>query len=418
MEDKEILEFSVTHNQEDENESDEDDENWEKEYQLLQCVKFKPKIKLICSPSFDANNFICFITEIGEVYFKGELEKYNYKEFTKIENISNIIFAGCGEGYVMLIDNENNLFGCGVDYGQSGLNKYNTELFNDIKEFTRFKVQIKDRIKLLHCGPDTIIIVTMDNKILFVGNSEVLNGKKEHIYEFKYFENNLPEINDLQCGFYHSIILDYNGNIYGSGSNKKGQLGFEDLEIELNTFQKLNVDFKVKKIKTKPNETVLLNYFNEIYICGNNNYRNAKPTIGFIKINLNLPFNIHSIKFLHSNEDLLFLLVNKNKFYYYLNHNKTIKEINAKFNRNWKYKHLGIIGEGDIPSFFAIGCDYKINKRIYNDTNSEEFKQKLFLQTLMNAENNFIDIEIVNEEIKRRNTIVDCNLDKIKKRKM
>ncbi|KAL9649601.1 hypothetical protein ABK040_003278 [Willaertia magna] len=277
----------------DENESDKDDENWEKEYQLLQCVKFKPKIKLICSPSFDANNFICFITEIGEVYLKGELEKYNYKEFTKIENISNIIFAGCGEGYVMLIDHENNLFGCGVDYGQSGLNKYNTEHLNDIKEFTRFNVQIKDKIKFIHCGPDTIIIVTMDNKILFVGNSEVLNGKKEHIYEFKYFENNLPEIKDLQLyliepkqcrGNFHHYYRHYqqnnndNSNINNNDNNsnnalenvktiKRFQLFNEKQQFNdfLNELKKHFEDFSFEKykLKYKDNENDWIEISNE-----------------------------------------------------------------------------------------------------------------------------------------------------------
>ncbi|KAL9649594.1 hypothetical protein ABK040_003271 [Willaertia magna] len=270
MSENEIFELKLITNNEEE---DNDDINSSSEVFKAKCIletshlEFKPKIKLICSPTFGANKFLCFITEIGDVYLKGELGKYNFKEFTKIENISNIKFAGCGEDFILLIDNENNFFGCGTDYGQSGLHKYNSNFYK-ILEFKKFNVDIKDKIKFIRCSTEIVIIVTMENKILCVGNLETLFGEYEHIDEFKYLENNLQEIKDLQCGDYHSIILDYNGNVYGAGSNRDGQLGFEDFTIKLNTFQKLNVDFKVKKIMTAPDVTFLLNYFNEIYSCG------------------------------------------------------------------------------------------------------------------------------------------------------
>ncbi|KAL9654357.1 hypothetical protein ABK040_010385 [Willaertia magna] len=421
---QEIIHHELFHHYyDDENEEEEQENNdyylkWNV-YDEINYLKFKPSIKIICVPIFDVNGFILFVTQTGNVFLKGELANYKFEKFTKIKELKNIKFAASGEDFIVLIDNENKLFGCGAFLNHFALNKYYKNCSNENNgefstKFKEFKFKINENIKSLICGPDIIIIVTENNKILFTGNSLVLNGNSKYTTKFKFIENKL-NIKDLKCGYYHSILLDYNGDIYGTGLNENGQLGLQDFTMKLKTFQKLNVNFKVKKIMTTSHGTLLLNNYNEIYGSGyisyNNRKNNMQPMIDFTKINLNIE-NIYSIKFLTSNKEMTFILVNKTKFYYFVN--LVITKLEIKFKKEWKYYFLEKTEDG----VYIIGSDFKINRKIYSLSHSF----KLILQQALQNKS-FTDIEINtmidqndNFEIKKRNNIQNNNKS-IKKRK-
>ncbi|KAL9655197.1 hypothetical protein ABK040_008972 [Willaertia magna] len=380
-----------------------------------------PSINLICSPSFHRNAFTIIVTHAGDVYLKGCFGESYFHNFTKIKNLSNIKFAGCGENYALFIDDNNKLFGCGIDYGQFGSTIDNVdeddvaffEMTVDIKQY----LEIKDKIKFIHCSSEITIIVTMDDNILFGGNSIVFNGKCEYVSGYKKLEN-VPrtDIKDLKCGLFHSILLDYFGNVYGSGKNISGQLGLEDFTIILNSFQKLNIPFKVKQVMPTLNGTLLLNFNNEIYGSGSL-YLYDPPLTGFVKINL-FKDTIYSLKFLSVDDDRIYILLNKNKFYMIdykeIGKNNDIKPINVNFTKNWNYYYFEL---SDSSFLYLIGSDYKINKRYYSNNN--EIKKKLLKQLTNNEMNQFVDINILFEEneLKRINNYSN-ECDKIKKRKL
>jgi alpha-tubulin suppressor-like RCC1 family protein len=55
--------------------------------------------------------------------------------------------------------------------------------------------------------------------------------ENHYIFSFRRTLLNLPPIKYITCGFKNSLFLDYNGDVWGAGSNKNGQLGISTQAI-------------------------------------------------------------------------------------------------------------------------------------------------------------------------------------------
>ncbi|KAL9651524.1 hypothetical protein ABK040_001470 [Willaertia magna] len=231
------------------------------------------KIKQISS-TIDS---ILILTTDFEIYLKGKIGNYNFSNFTKIENFKNIKHIACGEQFILLFDEFNNVFIC----GELSITKFNY--------FTKFDTIKNDEINFISCGAD-VAIITKNNKLLVCGLLEPFNGKdftKED--GFTIFENlkNFTNIKDFQIGYYHSVLLNNFGDIYGSGKNECGQLGNTGKDIVIKEYTKLNVPFKVKKIAVYTMGTLLLNFNNEVFKSGENVPVGKSKICAFTKIILN-----------------------------------------------------------------------------------------------------------------------------------
>ncbi|KAL9648222.1 hypothetical protein ABK040_009226 [Willaertia magna] len=330
----------------------------------VQNINFNLKIKFIST----ILETILIVTEINEVYLKGTLGYYKFEnEFTKINlNISTIKFMGINFFYSILIDENNYLYCCGMDYGQFGVEleeyDFSSEMkYNDYPEFKKF-IKIKEDIKFITCGEDIVFIVTKDNDILVGGETRILNGKRENVIGYNKIEN-IPqvEIKDLKCSTHHCILLDYDGNIYGSGKNNFGQLGTNNYNMVLQNFTNLKAPFKVKQILCPDGGTLLLSDENEIYGCG---FRNLGFYFnGFTKINVNIP-NYDSIKLCFSFTNVTAIRVD-NDFYYkkslmLFSDKKEYKLLNNIRDKKWKYYFLTLLDDCDI---LIIKSNHKINRR-------------------------------------------------------
>ncbi|KAL9655185.1 hypothetical protein ABK040_008960 [Willaertia magna] len=348
----------------------------DEEKSLAENIDFKGKIKFIYGSAFNMLSVAIIVTDIGEVFLKGNISDYDYENFTKLTDLFNIKFAGCGEDYIILIDDENNLFGCGKNYGQLNYNK-------NLQYFNKFycSIQIKEEIKFIRCGSDFTIIVTTNNKILYGGNSDALNGEIDCIRGYKLIENTPQvDIKDIKAGYYHTILLDSFGNVYGSGKNDDGQLGFESSITHVKHYTKLNTPRKVKAIHCTTNGTLLLSYYNEIFLC-----EFDKNTKGFSKINLSINDGIQTLKFITSNDYNSNILVN-NEIYTISFTNGTAEMIKQDFKltKDWLYKNVVLCGSTTL----YIGSDYKINNI---NSSKKKICNRLYLQQL-NKENPFLDL--------------------------
>ncbi|KAL9656359.1 hypothetical protein ABK040_005125 [Willaertia magna] len=356
-------------------------------------------------------DFILLLTDNGHVYFKGELKELKYLDnFTKIESILSIIkYIASGEDFIILIDQFNKIF----VYGEFGKENY--------KKFTEIgKIVNNDEIKFISCGADIVIVVTQKNELIIGGCLQAFNGQEnieltnttdgfikiDNVCQIK------SEIKDLQCGYYHTIVLDYNGNIYGSGENMNGQLGLgkSNEDTVLSTLTRLNVPFKVKKIATTPEGTLLLNYHNELYGSGENTatqlgisdtlniYEFTKIVIDNICVDNN-DYNICVdnnngpliIKKLFQSAWSLTVILTENDGFYFTGQNtfegfRKLKEI--KDYKNWKYNYalLGIKESNDFVYLFQT--NYKINEK-------QKRKNKLLFKKLLNPQNNNLLHDII-----------------------
>ncbi|KAL9656686.1 hypothetical protein ABK040_002956 [Willaertia magna] len=248
----------------------------------------------------------------------------------RIDIFSNAKFVGTGESFIIVIDENNNIFGCGSNVGQFGTKSI---IYTKFEQVMTLK---NENIKFITCNSDSAFIVTLDNKILFGGNSKALNGLNESVTGYKVIES-VPkvEIKDLKAGFGHAILLDYFGNVYGSGENKEGQLGLDYNAILPSSFTKLNVPFKVKKISCCETGTLLLSKEYELYACG---YYFKEKSRGFKKVNLGLG-PIHSFRFFQQGYE--HPVISLNNEIYCLKNYKLFKEGKKKF----KKLEIGLIGE-------------------------------------------------------------------------
>ncbi|KAL9655936.1 hypothetical protein ABK040_007557 [Willaertia magna] len=416
------------------NESDQEDEDAIEDYEF---VFNEDNIKQIYSNAFFNDEFVVILTQTGNVYCKGyvgenaEFEGSGDLEnngFQKIKQISNAKFMATGMNFIIVIDEKNNIYGCGCDYGQFGNFKK--------KEFSKFtKIMtlqnVEMNIKFITCGSESVFIITKNNKILFGGDSTVINGKEQPIIGFQEIIELPNKIKDLKAGFSHAILLDYFGNIYGSGKNNEGQLGLENFNEILTCFTKLNVPFKVKKIACCATGTLLLsgnnndnsnynnNYYNnELYASGFNDYH-EKQIIGFKKITLfGLEKSICSFRFLQQGHEFAYFSLN-NEFYCLDNENlftkENCKKLENKLTRKWKYQCVVVFED----FYFFIGSNCKVNGKLKNC----KVYERLYLQLLDNISNCLFDITIIvnNDDkiiMKRKDTTTSLQNNDLKKRKI
>jgi len=72
------------------------------------------------------------------------------------------------------------------------------------------------------------------------------------------------------CISSHSFIISQNGAVFGSGSNKDGQLGVGNYTRSFSTPQEIKFDQKIKQIATGINHSLFLDENGVVYSCGNN----------------------------------------------------------------------------------------------------------------------------------------------------
>ncbi|KAL9655226.1 hypothetical protein ABK040_009001 [Willaertia magna] len=355
---------------------------------------FQYKIKQVAS----GNGYILILTYNGHLYFKGELQDLNYPNYfvkidNKIENVpSTIKFIASSENFILLIDHFHKIF----IYGDFG-----TKIYDKFTEIGM--IEKNDEIKFISSGSEIVIIVTQNNKLIVVGFLQPFNGTEK--YGFIKM-GKLPfqeDIKDLQCGYYHTIVLDYNGNIYGSGDNTGGQLGLSKVNIAvLKNLTQLNVPFKVKKIATAPEGTLLLNYHNELYGSGENSAfqlgLSSRTTIyEFTKIILSNVCNENNdlgrpviIKKLFKTERYITIILTENDGFYFTglliyNGFRKLKEINGC--EDWKYNYAVQNLDRLNNNIYVFQTNYKINKK--------QKRKVTYFKQLLSARNNKLLSDVV-----------------------
>ncbi|KAL9646677.1 hypothetical protein ABK040_001100 [Willaertia magna] len=241
-------------------------------------IKFNKKIKFVKN---GMTHFL-IVTKDNEIYaygrnYFGQLGTGNddsiEHEITKVEaieklNIGNIKSLDCSYSFSIILNDKNEMFGAG--FNCFGLN----DRIRKVNIFTKIETDINEKIKIITCGYNYFFFVTQNNNIYGIGNNDLgqlgLNKNMNRLIKFTKI-NYLKNINvkDIQCGYSHSILLDYNGIIYGTGNNQFGQLGL-GYNGNVYEFTKINLSFKVKKVVCNFLGVILINEFNELFGTGHN----------------------------------------------------------------------------------------------------------------------------------------------------
>lgn len=154
-----------------------------------------------------------------------------YNNFIRLDTYENEIKSfSSGYEHIIFLTNSGKIFGLGNNkYGQLGLS-----LSLKICYFF-IEIDIED-VLLVKCGAFHTIINTQKGLYAFGNNLFGQLGIKNkylcYVYSITKINIHL-KIKDISCGDYHTLLLTDNGDVYGFGSNKYGQLGLDNYDEDI-----------------------------------------------------------------------------------------------------------------------------------------------------------------------------------------
>lgn len=113
----------------------------------------------------------------------------------------------------------------------------------------------------------------INNVVAFGNNSKGQLGINNNVEGIgittlsKFFDS---KIKDISCGFYHTLFLSENGNVYVTGTGNKGQLGLGFSNKERTYPIKIEGLPRIKKISCGVSESYLIDINNRVWSCGSN----------------------------------------------------------------------------------------------------------------------------------------------------
>ncbi|KAJ5066660.1 hypothetical protein M0811_13429 [Anaeramoeba ignava] len=182
------------------------------------------------------------LNQYGQLGFDPKKLPKTRKPILIMKNVSKI-FSGNSSRHVFLLNSNQELFGCGNNYsGQLGLGESRKE--EEIQKLTKIQNIPKGKIIDIQCGYfHSIMLIENENqnpkRKLYSTGRHGYNGlgKNEYTYEFTEMKSSLFEnddnILDFSCGNVHNLILTSNSKLIVFGRNYFGELGTGDTNEQL-----------------------------------------------------------------------------------------------------------------------------------------------------------------------------------------
>ncbi|KAJ5076041.1 btk-binding protein-related [Anaeramoeba ignava] len=182
--------------------------------------------------------------KFGEIFFDSKTRKTE-KPILMMKNVSKI-FSGNTSSFVFLLNSNQELFGCGYnEYGQLGLGESKRKEEEYTQKLTKIQNIPKGKIIDIQCGYwHSIMLIENKNqkskrKLYSCGDYRFngLGKENKNIKEFTEIKSSLFEnddnIIDFSISESHTLILTSNSKLIVFGDNRYGQLGTGDTNNQL-----------------------------------------------------------------------------------------------------------------------------------------------------------------------------------------
>ena len=242
----------------------------EKDFNIPSPIFGLPKIQVIaCGGEFAAciDNTESLWTFGCNLYNQlGHCHRVNYNFPKKVENIPPVSSVSCGLSHILVITIDSDLWGFGNnEYGQLFLEENQEK--RHLPKQTSFSGILK-----ISCGGIHSFFQDYSGKIYGCGSNAAgqLGSGLDLKFQIKAcLIQNQPNIVQFCCGFYHSLFLDVEGNVYSVGQNHYGQLGLGN-NLKKNKLQKIDNIPCVDSISCVGNSSYLVDCTGQLWSFGDN----------------------------------------------------------------------------------------------------------------------------------------------------
>ena len=176
----------------------------------------------------DGSVWSCGYNQYGTLGLNSTTDKYTFTQVTT--NINNDVKQiSCIANEIIILKNDGSVWGCGYNnYGQLGL--------GDTTKRTTF-TQITTNGKKISSNNCSMLILKNDGSLWGCGLNDggqlgcdsdtgSMTAMNKSLTQVTVNINN--DVNEIFCGYNHSLIIKNDGSIWVAGSNSKGQLGLGD----------------------------------------------------------------------------------------------------------------------------------------------------------------------------------------------
>ena len=254
----------------------EDDEDSNQE---ISSLKRFPNLQNIESLSCGARHCVCLDIH-GKIFSFGDNE-YGQLGITSIEstlipqrvNLPSCKQVACGYFFTMCITEEDVLYSFGDNmYGQLGLGSQENMYASPQV------ISSLNNVKLIACGGDFVFCQTKDEVYSWGTNAKGQLGNMELSFLDPVLSpqecDDVPgDIIDIKCGHDHTLILTSRQQVWSCGYNHKGQLGHSSGELLSACFRIVYLTkIKITRIACGYFHSMCLDSDNNLYVFGDNKY--------------------------------------------------------------------------------------------------------------------------------------------------
>lgn len=186
----------------------------------------------------------------------------------RIKSLPKICNVSCGSFFTVCLDCEGFIWSFGENsFGQLGIGN---------KKYSRKPKLIEDipPVSSISCGGEHTLVITKDSTLLSFGNNEYgqlfLRNKQS---QSKPQQTSFSHISLISAGFLHSLFQNNKGEIYGCGYNKYGQLGLgHDSIIQVEISPMLKQPPNIVQISCGSYHSLLRDTDGNVFSVGINKY--------------------------------------------------------------------------------------------------------------------------------------------------
>ena len=193
-------------------------------------------------------------------------------------NVIDIKQIACGYSHTIILKYDGSIWSCGNNgYGQLGLG--NT---TDQSTFTQVTTNIDNDVKQIDCGYYHTIILKNDGSVWSCGYNTYgqlgLNSTTNYTSFTQVTTNINNDVKQISCGYQHTFILKNDGSVWSCGINSSGQLGLgtSGSDTYQTTFTQVttNINNDVEEVicAGTGNHTFIIKNDGSVWSCGKNNY--------------------------------------------------------------------------------------------------------------------------------------------------